>query len=341
MTDSFRRRADIINHTAIHLLIDAWPSGWMKALVCCDRIPKPAYFAYMDALEPVRVNLYTGRAYAYENETVPVEAWLLNDTPEDVEGRIFIQVYSEKGKSVFSCELDSKVSAANARCAGIADITFPAVDKETDFTVEAVLLDMNGRMINGEFIRIKVYPRTSSKNYAIAAFDEKAEKILDELDIEPSEEARCGVCANVGNGHQLDTFLGRVREGMRGILILPNEKTEVPGLKTSTKSCGGVFYASGRGSYEDYHFYMLYNGEKDYIDFVGEYTIETGIPGDDLVYTYSKSGFDGAEGAKKHLPFVKKVRYGKGELYLISLCLEGRLKLNPNLDKFMLDLFEG
>ena len=32
---------------------------------------------------------------------LPVEAWLLNDTSEDVEGRIFIQVYSEEGKSVF------------------------------------------------------------------------------------------------------------------------------------------------------------------------------------------------------------------------------------------------
>ena len=30
MTDAFRRRGDLIQQTAIHLLIDAWPSGWMK-----------------------------------------------------------------------------------------------------------------------------------------------------------------------------------------------------------------------------------------------------------------------------------------------------------------------
>jgi len=177
MTDSFRRRADIINHTAIHLLIDAWPSGWMKALVCCDRIPKPAYFAYMDALEPVRVNLYTPRRYAYDYEIIPVEAWLLNDTSKTVEGRIVIHVYCENGKPVSSYELNSGVDAANARCAGIAEISFVPVEKETDFIVEAVLLDTDGRFINGEYIRVKVYPgKKTSKVYPAEAFGQKAKE---------------------------------------------------------------------------------------------------------------------------------------------------------------------
>jgi len=343
MTDSFRRRADIINHTAIHLLIDAWPSGWMKALVCCDRIPKPAYFAYMDALEPVRVNLYTPRRYAYDYEIIPVEAWLLNDTSKTVEGRIVIHVYCENGKPVSSYELNSGVDAANARCAGIAEISFVPVEKETDFIVEAVLLDTDGRFINGEYIRVKVYPgKKTSKVYPAEAFGQKGERILGELGISPAlQKGSCGICADPDDKRVLLSFLDRVQEGMKGILILPNEEIRVPELKVSTKSCGGVFYASGKDSYEDYHFYMLYNADKDYIDFTGEYTIESEIPGENLVYTYSKSGFDGNRGAKKHLPFVKKIRYGKGDLYLISICLEGRLRCNPNLDKFLLDLMEN
>ena len=31
MTDAFRRRSDLLAGTAIHLLIDARPAGWMKA----------------------------------------------------------------------------------------------------------------------------------------------------------------------------------------------------------------------------------------------------------------------------------------------------------------------
>ena len=35
---------------AIHLFIDAFPSGWINAIMDVDRNPKPAYFAYRDAL---------------------------------------------------------------------------------------------------------------------------------------------------------------------------------------------------------------------------------------------------------------------------------------------------
>ncbi|UUZ97361.1 hypothetical protein LJK87_20705 [Paenibacillus sp. P25] len=65
MTDAWRRRADLVVSTAVHLLIDAWPAGWMKALVGVDRIPKPAYFTYKACLEPIRVNLRCDRWKAY------------------------------------------------------------------------------------------------------------------------------------------------------------------------------------------------------------------------------------------------------------------------------------
>ena len=44
MTECFRRDPKMIS-TAIHLFIDAWPAGWMKSIMDCERNPKPAYFA--------------------------------------------------------------------------------------------------------------------------------------------------------------------------------------------------------------------------------------------------------------------------------------------------------
>ena len=41
MTDALRRRSDRIVSTAVHLLIDAWPSGWMKTLVGWTASPSP------------------------------------------------------------------------------------------------------------------------------------------------------------------------------------------------------------------------------------------------------------------------------------------------------------
>jgi hypothetical protein len=42
---------------AIHLFIDAWPAGWMKTIMDFRRQPKPAYFAYRDALAPLAAQL--------------------------------------------------------------------------------------------------------------------------------------------------------------------------------------------------------------------------------------------------------------------------------------------
>ena len=47
-TEAYRRDPRMIS-IAILLFIDAWPSGWMKTIVDCEREPKPAFFAYRDA----------------------------------------------------------------------------------------------------------------------------------------------------------------------------------------------------------------------------------------------------------------------------------------------------
>ena len=56
MTEAFRRDRRM-NSFAIHLFIDAFPAGWMKAIMDCERRPKPAYFAYRDASTPLAVDL--------------------------------------------------------------------------------------------------------------------------------------------------------------------------------------------------------------------------------------------------------------------------------------------
>ena len=50
MTEAFRRDPRMQSF-AIHLFIDAWPAGWMKAIMDRERQPKPAYFAVRDVLK--------------------------------------------------------------------------------------------------------------------------------------------------------------------------------------------------------------------------------------------------------------------------------------------------
>ena len=86
MNYAWRRRADRIVSTAVHLAVDAWPSTFLKAMVDTQRRPKPSYFAYRDSISPVAVNLRCDRRQVYAGETAEVELHVLNDTPRRVEG---------------------------------------------------------------------------------------------------------------------------------------------------------------------------------------------------------------------------------------------------------------
>ena len=75
MTEAFRRNPYMVSN-AIHLFIDAWPSGWMKTIMDCRRNPKPAYFAYRNALEPVMLSLRTDRFTYYAGEKISIETYI-------------------------------------------------------------------------------------------------------------------------------------------------------------------------------------------------------------------------------------------------------------------------
>lgn len=85
MTEAFRRDNRMISF-AIHLFIDAWPAGWMKTIMDCRRKPKPAYFAYREALAPLAVFLRMDRTVYWAGELAEAEVWICNDRNEIPDG---------------------------------------------------------------------------------------------------------------------------------------------------------------------------------------------------------------------------------------------------------------
>lgn len=348
MTDAYRRRGDVMNHTAIHLLIDAWPAGWMKTLVDCEREPKRAYFAYQAALEPLRINLYTGRNWVYEDETIDVEAWLLNDTGEDISIMAVAAVWEEgEEKPYESFTLPGTIEAANAGCMGRIPISFQKggnlADGRTVY-VKAVIKDETGKILNQETITFQVY--------------KKVQREIDVYTIGREARELCGVLTKsqkIDDGHKniwvssqmdtesMDAIGEHVKGGGRGILLLPEDgcSFRIDGHEVSTKDCGDLFFAAAKEEYRAYPLGMIYNRKKEYIDATANRTIETTLPGEALIFTYDKKGFNGSYGAKPHLPFVKECMLGEGRLILVSLCRQDRIGYNPGLDKLLMDLIGG
>lgn len=343
MTEAFRRRSDYIGHTAIHLLIDAWPAGWMKTLVGCDRVPKKAYYAYADALVPYRVNLRCDRKYVYGGETVMVEAWLLNDTGEDKNGKITASV-SIDGNVTKSYTLEAGVEAAYSICAGRIPMELPAVEKETIVHLDAVVLDEDGTPVHAERLEFYTYPaleRIKDSNTKIWAVGMRATELADAYGYENIQKADTLLVSEIEE-HK-DKAEACLNKGGHVVVILPDvEQVDVNIAGIPIQTCKGpkVFFAAAREDIVKYHFNMLYNQEADYLDFIARKYI-LGEEGEELVYTYGKSGIDGRKAPKVHFPLVKKYQAGKGTLTVVSLILAGKIRQNANLDQFLIDCIEN
>ncbi len=329
MTDAFRRRGDIISHTAIHLLIDAWPSGWMKTLVDCERKPKPAYFAYQDSLVPLRLNLYCDRKYVYGGETVPVETWLLNDFPDTKKLTILACISSQSKQKTW--KLTSEIEAAYAACAGVIPVEFPVVSEQETMCVEACLLDENNEVIHAERLEFIVYPRLS---ISASVSGKMAEQCAEKMGIKGEQPK--GLFSSDTSEDGKERIRKHLEYGENVILLFDKntENWQLDDLNITTKKCQEVFFVAAKEGYQKYHLEMMYNEEKGYMDFAAERVLVCD-EGEDFVYTYAKSGFDKSSGKKPHLPLVKKIKIGNGCLYPVTLPVQGRVGVNANLDHFL------
>ena len=155
MTEAFRRDRRMISF-AIHLFIDAWPSGWMKTIMDCERNPKPAFFAYRDALEPMLVSLRTDRYAYFDGEKLAVEAFVANDT---VKSGKYTLVYECDGRSASE---SFTLSATDVTYVSNPTLTLTAKERRT-VTLKAILLDESGEVVTHNSISFEVFPKSDVK----------------------------------------------------------------------------------------------------------------------------------------------------------------------------------
>ena len=140
-TECLRRDKRIIT-SAIHLFIDAWPSGWLKCIMDCERTPKPAYFAYKNALEPILLSLRSDRFTFFDDETISIEAHVSNDTNNAscTDCRIVFELY-DGDRLIMKNEIAAEFGAQTSEYIASAEMQIKVKDRNK-YTLKAIL--MNG-----------------------------------------------------------------------------------------------------------------------------------------------------------------------------------------------------
>lgn len=157
MTEAFRRDSRMASF-AIHLFIDAFPDGWMKAIMDVDRNPKPAYFAYREALTPLMVNLRSDRRTFFSGEDVLLETWVCND--EAVGGKNQLLRYNVEigGEIVLAGQSAAVVPSCSSQFQGYLRFKTPAVRERTKCVVRLGLMSDKDVVLHDTSFVLDIFP---------------------------------------------------------------------------------------------------------------------------------------------------------------------------------------
>ena len=160
MTRAFRRQTDRIVSTAVHLLIDAWPDGWQKALVDVDRHPKPAYFEFREALTPLMVDIRTDRSpLLRRGETCGRILGLQRPPPGEFSQRRTGLGGSPRRQPHLCPIRDLPQSRRLARPSrAIFHYQVPEVTQREKLTIRLGLKDSSGQLIHDSKMEVEVFP---------------------------------------------------------------------------------------------------------------------------------------------------------------------------------------
>ncbi|WP_140939423.1 glycoside hydrolase family 2 protein [Sphingobacterium lumbrici] len=152
------RRDNKMNSFAIHLLIDAWPASWLKSIVSYDRVAKPAYFAYRDALTPLAVNLRPAAFYGFSGEMNEIGVWICNDIPEKIQDATLRYQVEFEGKIIQTGNTKVSILASNSEFKGWVQVVLPEVAQRNKITVRVALFSDEGKAFHEGTVELDVFP---------------------------------------------------------------------------------------------------------------------------------------------------------------------------------------
>ncbi len=340
---ALRRRADYIQSTAVHLLIDAWPGGWTKTLVDVDRIPKPAYYAFKEANIPARISLRRDKYVVYENDKTVTELFALNDLPDNVMAEITATVYcNEEVYKTYSIETIARAVSSNY--IGEIVLEFP---KAGSVKVVAKMV-ANGAETFDE-VDYEVKPRIAKATKTPTILSKNLECIKEVCDGEITDkvlfmdsdyyaEHKEEIEEKVFNGAKIYVSL------LKPIKVLDEQLDFRIHILPDEVAANNLVWRDKESAYVkefgELDFQNFYNKKADYADLTDWFKFEW-KDSREILYTLTMARGEEYKLHKKHLLICANKSYGKGEIILSTItALDGCIGNNPVLDKFFVNLIE-
>lgn len=347
MTRAYRRNPRMVSF-AYHLFIDAYPDGWMKAMVDVERTPKKAFWEFRSACAPVMMDLRCDRFKLFSGETLPVEAWICNDPDEVLENAKMHYQVILGDKMILAGSKDLSVPGCDVEFQGYIPVTLPQVEHRTDLIIQAAVIDADGKVINSDEIKLEVFPATKEslgKVCLLGATEAFAEKLaaayaFEEVKLEDIDQDTAIVACNFEKYQESEEkILEAVEKGAKVLLMhLPLGTQCVAGHNIEVTRCinGPVHFVTRSKTHEwtkdlktnDVRYW--YNEDMGCISPVLSEVFET--EGFEPVLTSAKRERQDDRYDPKSwrmVPAIARKKLGKGDLIVSQIDFSNRIATNP------------
>lgn len=341
VTEAFRRDSRNVS-SAVHLFIDAWPAGWMKAIMDVDRQPKKAFFAYRDALSPLMVSLRTDRFSWFEGENASIEAWVCNDRNDQPANYSIAYEVVVDGKTIVRQQAEAKMPNNSAAFQGFIPFKIPAIKKRSAGTIKIGLFDANGKCIHQSILSVDLFssPKKLNKNvFVLGDGKNKAMQLVKESNahlVQSIENAQVVIIDDAADytkqKEKVDAFVkggGKVllTELSAGEYLIADDS-----LSVKKTIMGNYYFANPAESllrdkqFLPKDFFMWYDPKVDYIQPILYNVVKAKnwTP----ILTTGLCNF-GGEDPSGYLA-AGEYKHGKGKFVICEITLANRMKQNPS-----------
>ena len=346
VTESFRRDNRNVS-CAVHLFIDAWPAGWMKAIMDVDRQPKKAFFSYRNALAPILPSLRSDRNSYTSGDLVKIEAWVSNDlnlipTNYTIGYEVIIS-----GKTIVRQVEKANILANQATFQGYIPFEIPEISARTTAFIKLGVFNEQGICVEHNEMEIQVFPKNKKASISCFVFGRESSKrnlIIKEMGynvVRKIEEASLAIIDHpddfTSNKNVIEEFVSKggnvlLNEWPSGNYIIGNEKINIQPTIMGNYYFANISHALLKSStLKPKDFFMWYDKTKGYIQPI-LYSVVKAPKWMPLVTT-GLCNF-GGENPDGYLA-AGYLKYGKGKFIVSQITLAGKMNENPSSKIFL------
>lgn len=337
MTECFRRNNNMITF-AIHLFIDAFPSGWMKTIMDCERRPKKAFFSYRDALTPLLLSIRSDRNKFFSGEEAKIEIWACNDLPEKLKDATLGYQVTRGDETIASGTCPIEIDSNTSKFQGYLQFKCPEFETRETLQVSTFIVEEGNTAITDNNLIIEVIPKqkivSSSPISLLGSEEGTAAQLIEQLDLINTPES--DVLLMVGASEYQatkDQILERVASGAKLIVLELDPGHYTFGkhhVEVKQSGFNSLHFASRRtnhpltNGFEPRDFEHWYNPILDRISpfLHNTFTCDTADP-------ILLSGNTNTNGEWDSALAAAELKHGKGSIIISQIELLNRLEANP------------